>query len=106
MNNHIHFILQPQGEASLSRIMQWILSGFAIYYNKKFKISGHVWQGRFWSRIIENIKDLFTTFEYISENPVKAGIVNRADDYIYSGLYHIIRQIFNIIDKPEFNFIE
>jgi putative transposase len=105
MSNHLHLIVHPQYNENLSRIMQWILSVFAIHYNKKYKITGHVFQDRFWSRVIEDIKDLFKTFEYISENPVRAGIVTKAEEYIYSGYYHILKGIFDIIDKPEFNFI-
>jgi putative transposase len=47
MGNHFHFILKPLEDESLSRIMQWILSVFAIKYNKAFNFIGHVWYDRF-----------------------------------------------------------
>lgn len=93
MNNHIHFIIEPLKNESLSRIMQWILSVFAMYYNSIHQLKGHVWQGRFWSKIIEDIRQLIDTFNYISENPVKAEMVKDAKDYRYSGLYYILRKI-------------
>jgi REP element-mobilizing transposase RayT len=103
MNNHIHFIIKPLDNESLSSIMQWILSVFARYYNKIHKLKGHVWQGRFWSKIIDNIKQLFDTFNYISDNPVKADMVKEAQDYRYGGLYYILKGIFDIVDRPDFN---
>ena len=105
MNNHIHFIIKPDENESLSKIMQWILSIFAIYYNKIHKLKGHVWRGRFWSKIIDNIKQFIDTFNYISDNPVKAEMVREAQDYRYGGLYYILKGIFDIVDKPDFNFI-
>jgi len=105
MSNHIHFLIEPAKKESLSRIMQWILSVFAMYYNKIHKLFGHCWAGRFWSKIIENIRQMFDTFNYISENPVKAGLVKNTQEYEYCGIYHIIRKKFEVVDKPEYDFL-
>ena len=43
MNNHIHLVIKPLGNASLSKIMQWISSVFAKKWNKLHGRSGHVW---------------------------------------------------------------
>ena len=99
MDNHIHFLIQPLGNSSLSKIMQWILSVFAINYNLINKIHGHVWQGRFFSRTIDDIRQYFDTFNYISDNPVKAGLVNNAKDYKYGALYFIFNEIFDIVER-------
>ena len=104
MDNHIHFIIEPLKNENLSRIMQWILSVFATHYNKIHKISGHVWQNRFWSKIIDDIRQLFDTFKYISENPVKAEMVEKAEDYKYCGLYYILKGIYDIVDRPDFDY--
>jgi putative transposase len=85
--------------------MQWILSVFAMYYNRIHKITGHVWGERFWSRIIDNINQLFDTFRYISDNPVKAEMVRIAEEYKFGGLYQILKGIFDIVDKPEYDFL-
>ncbi|MBN2545912.1 MAG: hypothetical protein JXB50_08950, partial [Spirochaetes bacterium] len=97
-------IIEPQHEESLSRIMQWILSVFSMYYNKINKIKGHTWQSGFWSKIIDDIKQLFDTFKYISENPVKANMINDAKDYKFGGLYYIIKRIYDIVEKPNFDY--
>ena len=104
MDNNIHFIIEPLKNESLSKIMQWILSVFAMYYNKIHKITGHVWQNRFWSKIIDNIRQLIDTFKYISENPVKAEMVKKAKEYKYCGLHYIQKGIYDIVDRPDFDY--
>ena len=55
MSNHIHLIIKPLGKCSLSKIMQWILSKFAVLFNKFYGYHGHVWYDRFKSKIIESL---------------------------------------------------
>jgi hypothetical protein len=81
--------------------MQWILSVFAMYYNIIHKIHGHVWQGRFWSGIINGMKQFIAVFNYISENPVKKEMVQNAGEYRFGGLYFILKGIFDIVKKPD-----
>ena len=71
MSNHFHCIIKPGTGENLSRIMQWILSVFAVKFNKMFGIYGHVWYDRFKSFIIDDIKQFIETFFYITNNPVK-----------------------------------
>ena len=62
MGNHFHFIIKPAEKESLSRIMQWILSVFAIKYNKIHDYIGHVWYDRFKSVLIGNIRQFVKAF--------------------------------------------
>src|SRR4030042_578310 len=98
MDNHLHFIFEPINNENLSKIMQWILSVFAIRYNKMNKLKGHVFYDRFWSKIIENFKQFIDTFNYINDNPIKANKVKDAKDYKYCGWYYILRGIFDIVE--------
>jgi putative transposase len=88
MGNHFHFVIQPGRNESLSAIMRWILSVFAMAYNKIKRITGHVWGCRFFSRIIASLRELLHVFEYIDENPVKA--IQAADrrQWRWGGLWH------------------
>ncbi len=83
MSNHVHLMLRPGPDESLSRIMQWMLSVFAIRFNSYFGIHGHVWYDRFKSKVIESLRQFVATFRYILENPVRAGIVEKPTDYRY-----------------------
>jgi putative transposase len=88
MGNHFHFIIQPLHNESLSAIMQWILSVFAMSFNKIKGFTGHVWGCRFFSRIISNLRDFMQIFKYIDENPVKASQVEDRRKWRYGGLAH------------------
>ena len=101
MSNHIHMLLEPAPETSLSKLMQWILSVFAIRFNRIFGQIGHVWYDRFKSNVIISFHHLVNTFQYISENPVKAGICKNAGDYHYSGLYELKRKCLRLLDPPD-----
>lgn len=87
MGNHVHLLIVPGFDENLSRIMQWLLSGFAMTYNKRFNRSGHFWGERFFSRVIDTFFDYLRTFEYIDKNPVVAGLVTHISDWKFSGIY-------------------
>ena len=101
MNNHIHLLIKPGDGESLSRIMQWILSVFALAWNRKHGISGHVWGERFFSRIIAGIVDFLRVFMYIDENPVYAHLVEHRCKWEFGGLWHHKNGIENISEKLE-----
>lgn len=88
LGNHIHLIIRPVGGESLSRIMQWILSVFAMAFNRQHGYTGHVWGSRFFSRIMANFQQFAKVFEYIDKNPVVANRVETANDWFYGGLWH------------------
>jgi REP element-mobilizing transposase RayT len=102
MGNHFHFIIQPQKGESLSDIMRWILSVFAMGYNRKKGVTGHVWGSRFFSRIIASLRDFMQVFEYMDENPVKASQVADRREWRYGGLGHYRSGCRDIVgDRPE-----
>jgi putative transposase len=90
MGNHFHFLIQPGNGECLSSIMQWILSVFAMRFNRRQKLTGHVWGERFSSCVIENMRHYLEIFTYIDDNPRKAGLVERAEDWVY-GRFHLRR---------------
>jgi putative transposase len=99
MGNHIHLIIHPDRGESLSRIMQWILSVFAMAWNRKHHISGHVWGERFFSKIMDSTSEFLETFVYVTLNPAKAQIIGRIDEWEFGGLWHFIRGDRDILDK-------
>jgi putative transposase len=101
MGNHIHFDITPDEDESLSKIMQWILSVFAVRYNKVYKYRGHLWYDRFKSKIIADYWQFLNTFVYISNNPVRAGLCSHPLDYPFSGITHIINDKFHLVEKPD-----
>jgi putative transposase len=99
MDNHFHILIRPDEKvASLSEVMRWLKGNFAKAWNKAHGCKGHVWGERFFSRIIENMCDFARTMEYIDENPVKAGLVVRATDWVYGRLHKLKQGLTGVLD--------
>ena len=88
MGNHFHLVIVPGKGVSLSAVMQWILSVFAMAYNRMFSYTGHVWGERFFSRILSGFRDLLAVFAYIDDNPVRANLVEDRRAWMFGGLWH------------------
>lgn len=100
MNNHVHLVVKPGIDEDLSRIMQWINGVFAVRFNRMMGISGRFWGQRFYSRIIQRLKDFLRTLEYIEENPVRANLVRYATDWLYGSARHRLERRYDILDAP------
>ena len=99
MGNHIHLLIKPGKNESLSRIMQWLLSVFAQQWNKKHNLSGHLWGDRFFSRVISGFFDFLKVFRYIDNNPIAANMVKKVEQWQYGGLWHHKNGIKEIVDN-------
>ncbi len=86
MGNHYHILLRTN-EANLSRTMQWIQTAYSIYYNRNHKRSGHLFQGRYKSVLVENESYWYILSLYIHLNPIRAGMVEKLREYKWSS-YH------------------
>jgi len=74
MGNHYHLLIETAQE-NLSKFMRQLGMNYAIYFNKKYKRVGHLWQGRFKSWFVTDEAYLYTLMLYIEQNPLKANIV-------------------------------
>src|SRR5699024_3176377 len=79
----VHLLLKV-GTESISKTMRRIGVSFASYYHRKYRTSGHLFQGRFRSENVETHNYLLTVTRYIHQNPVKAGIARKADEWKWS----------------------
>lgn len=84
MDNHSHLIAWLDKDSRVSRFMQQLSLCFWEYYKKSYGYSGHLWQGRFKSNIIDTDSYLLQCGKYIELNPVRAGIVTSPQDYPFS----------------------
>jgi putative transposase len=100
MGNHFHLVIRPGKGESLSAIMRWILSVFAMAYNKIWGFTGHVWGCRFFSRIIASLRELLQAFEYIDDNPVKANLVVDRREWLWGGLWHDRTGCRGVVEAP------
>ncbi|MEA3489430.1 MAG: transposase [Candidatus Omnitrophota bacterium] len=83
MNNHVHFIAIPHQETSLARTFNIAHMRYSQYFNKKIEAAGHLWQGRFYSCILDE-KHLYSAIRYVERNPVRSGLVEKPWDWKWS----------------------
>lgn len=83
MSNHFHILMETL-HPNLSKSVQWINVSYAVYFNRKYKRNGHLFQGRFKSVLVDADSYLKQLSRYIHLNPVRAGIVDRPTDYDWS----------------------
>ena len=85
MDNHAHFLMYHKNNCKeISRMMNVINSKYAKFYNKNTDRVGYVFRDRFKSKEILDQKQLYNTIAYIHNNPKKAGIVEKLEDYDFS----------------------
>ena len=89
MSNHYHLLIEINND-NLSKFMRQVNMNYAIYFNKNRKRSGHLWQGRFKSVYVTDEAYLYSLILYIEQNPIKARMVKKIQDYRFQSLYHIL----------------
>jgi len=68
----------------MPKFMHGITLSYAKYYRRQYEGDGHVWTGTYKSKNIEKDSYLQQCGKYIEENPVRAGLVKKAEDYPWS----------------------
>ncbi|MDZ4383721.1 MAG: transposase [Thermodesulfovibrionia bacterium] len=84
MSNHVHLLARPTRNESLYKMMQGITLCYTQYFNRTYKRTGRLWESRYHSCVVDKEKYLWAVARYIEQNPVRAKIVKKADDYPYS----------------------
>ena len=83
MRDHVHIIAVPRLSDGLQRVLKPLHMRYAQAINRRHGWSGHLWQGRFFSRPLDD-EYLWFCVRYVERNSVRAGIVERAEDYLWS----------------------
>src|SRR6516165_3928110 len=84
MTNHFHLLLQPGQGQSISRILQSLTVAHTWRFHRRYQSSGHVWQGRFRSPVIQDDQHLLVVLRYIEANPLRAAMVSDPGEYRWS----------------------
>lgn len=112
MNNHVHLLVYVDDVNNLSKFMHRINTIYASYYNRENNRVGYVFRNRYQVQTIKDEMHLKTCIVYIHNNPVKAGIVRKCNEYNYSSFYEyiekaevisiqVLKEILNINEYPE-----
>ena len=98
MQNHVHFIAIPAESDSLARTFNTAHMRYSQYFNKKLKQRGHLWQGRFYSCVLDE-SHLTLAARYIERNPVRAGLVEKPWQWPWSSaLTHVNKKESGLIE--------
>ena len=85
--NHFHLLLRT-GKASITSVMGRLLTGHAIYFNRRHRRQGHLFQNRYKSILCQEDTYLWEFVRYIHLNPLRAGLVKVLDPCVsYRCLY-------------------
>jgi putative transposase len=83
MINHYHLVIET-ASANLNSVMHYINSSYTNYVNRKMERTGHLLQGRYKALLIDHDSYLLELSRYLHLNPVRAGIVQKPEDYPHS----------------------
>jgi len=83
MPNHVHVIAVPNRIESLSCSLHDVSTVYALHFNRKNEIKGHVWQNRFFSCPLDD-EHLWAAVRYVERNPVRAKLVDKAEMFEWS----------------------
>jgi putative transposase len=89
MPNHVHIIAVPADEDALSRTFRSVHRHYTGYINARLRVTGHLWQGRF-SSVAMDEAHFVSALRYVALNPVRAGLVERAEDWRWSSTRALI----------------
>jgi REP element-mobilizing transposase RayT len=112
MTNHVHVLLETGGQP-VSKVLQRLLTRYAMHFNRRHDRVGHLFQNRFHSRRVSSDRHLLSSIRYIHLNPVEAGLVDgisALDSYPWTGHatlmgrrragFQDVRRVLALFDKP------
>ena len=83
MSNHVHWVVVPASGESLGRAFGWAHGRYSQHMNTALQRNGHFWQNRFFSCALDE-PHLWAAMRYVERNPLRAGLVERAEDWPWS----------------------
>jgi len=93
MPNHWHLVVWPREDGELSRFLGWLTLTHTQRYhaNRHTAGTGHLYQGRFKSFPVEDDPHYYTVARYVERNALRAGLVERAEDWRWGSLHRWLR---------------
>ena len=88
MPNHVHLLVRTKAAANFSLLMKKLNLSYFYYFRRRYGWVGHFWQGRFKSQPVGKDEYFIQCGKYIELNPVRAGMVEKAEDFPYSSYKH------------------
>jgi putative transposase len=88
MPSHWHFVLWPEQDGQLTQLLRWLTLTHSVRWQtqRHARGSGHVYQNRFKAFPVQDDEHLYRVIRYVERNPVRANLVHRAEDWLWSSL--------------------
>ncbi len=88
MPNHFHLVLYPRKDGDLQKFMQWVTLTHTQRWHTKNKTvgTGHLYQGRYKSFLVEGDRHLLSVIRYVERNALRANLVKKAENWDFSSL--------------------
>jgi putative transposase len=102
MPNHVHYVAVPKDSESLAKTFNACHMRYAHYFNKKNKVTGHLWQGRFFSCVLDE-PHVYMAIRYVETNPVRAGLVKKPEEWDWSSAKEHLNQGKGILALADIN---
>lgn len=83
MTNHVHLVIETS-DIKVSEIMRRINLFYTKYFNNKYNLIGHLFQGRYFAELVEEDKYILEVSRYVHLNPIKANMVKKPEEYQWS----------------------
>jgi putative transposase len=83
MPNHVHLVVVPSDTKGMHSALRAVHSQYAQRVNRMRSLTGHLWQGRYFSSPLDE-NYFLNAVRYVECNPVRAGLVARAENYAWS----------------------
>ena len=88
MGNHVHVLATPASPRSLPDTMQGLGRWYVPFFNARYHRKGTLWEGRYRPALVHDERYWLSCMRYIELNPVRAGIVERPEQYQWSSYAH------------------
>jgi putative transposase len=104
MPTHFHLLVWPQTDEQLPRFMHWLTGAHGLRYREASDTIGQgaVYQGRYKAIPVQSDAHFLRVARYVERNPLRAGLVSRAEDWRWSSLWHgrVVNEGFPLANWP------
>lgn len=102
MPNHWHFVAWPDSTTQLSRFMHDVTGAHAALLRRDTGTTGtgHIYQDRYHAFVVDSEVRYYRTLRYVEANPVRAGLVGRAEQWPWSSLHERLGETRLVADGP------
>src|SRR3989344_1216655 len=87
MPNHFHFLVKQENSTSIDSFMNSLATRYSMYFNRKYKRVGHLFQGTYKAVLVESEEQLLHLSRYIHNNPSSKGVLFQTYPYSSYGNY-------------------